>query len=186
MNKFLFVVFVALNLLGCSEKKDFTPSAHLTPQQQDQNIWKIIRYLAKPPEGLLPMEVFYPQYDSFYHVAQGLHRLDAYYINEETHYFLISRRAPSIKDKRVATGGRMKFDELGNLTEYEEVFRTWKMEDEVLKKKSLLLFDILVRGGDLTRYYTNNNSEEYIEFPDPINYYDVKDRKWKIREAPTN
>lgn len=181
MKRLLFVVFAALALLGCSGKKDFTPAAYLTPQQQDQNMWKIIRYLAKPPEGLLPMEIFYPQYDSFYRAAQSLHRLDAYYIDGDVHYFLVSRRAPSIKDKRVATGGRMKFDEQGNLTEYEEVFRTWKMEDEVLKKKSLFLFDILVRGGDLTRYYTANNSEEYIEFPDERTYFDVQSRTWRTR-----
>ncbi|MFN5170574.1 MAG: hypothetical protein ACK5DD_13200 [Cyclobacteriaceae bacterium] len=182
MNKLIFVALAVLIAIGCSGKKDFAPSV-LTPQQQDEKMWKIIRYLAKPPEGLLPMEVFYPQYDSFYRAAQSLHRLDGYYRDGEVDYFLVSRRAPSIKDKRVATGIRMKFDEQGNLAEYEEVFRTWKMEDEVLKKKSLFLFEIMVSGGDLTRYYTANNSEEYIEFPDARTYFDKAERKWKIKEA---
>ncbi|WP_238531621.1 hypothetical protein [Nitritalea halalkaliphila] len=38
----------------------------------------------------------------------------------------------------------------GQLLHYEEVFRTWKFEEEELLEKGLFLFDRMVRGEDLT------------------------------------
>jgi hypothetical protein len=145
-------------------------------------MWKIIRYLAKPPEGLLPMEIFYPQYDSFYQIAQSRHRLDAYYIDGEAHYFLVSRPAPSLTEKRVATGGKMKFDGNDSLAEYEEIFRTWKMQPDSLRKKSILLFEKMVKGEPLEKYQTRFTApEEFIEFPDEKTYYDKEARAWRSK-----
>lgn len=145
-----------------------------------------MRYIAKPPEGLTKLERFYKGYDPYYREQQSRHRMDGYYIDGETHYFVISRPAPSIHEKRVATGGRMKFDKEYNLIEYEEVFRTWKMKDADLKKKSLMLFDLMVKGESLEKYQTKYTTpEEYIEFPDDVNYYDKTEREWKQKQ-PAN
>ena len=173
---FFCVCFI---LIGCS--KGYAPDEHLSPQQQTDNVWKIIRYLARAPENVTFEERFYKGYDKYYQEQMALHRLDAYFIGADgTHYFLISRRAPSLIDKRVATGGRMKLDEEGDLLEYEEVFRTWKMEDKDLVKKGIVLFDLMVKGKSLDPYLTKNSwPEEYIEFPDDQTYFDVEARAWK-------
>lgn len=177
--KWTTCLLAVLILFGCS--KGYNPDEHLSAQDQYNQIWKIIRYLARAPENVTPQERFYNGYDSYYEKQAGLHRLDAYFIGDDgTHYFLVSRRAPSLTEKRVATGGKFREDGDGNLTYYEEVFRTWKMPDSVLARKSVMLFDKMVKSESLDPYLTKNSwPEEYIEFPDERTVYDVKEREWK-------
>ncbi|MFM7487257.1 MAG: hypothetical protein ACKO13_10105, partial [Cytophagales bacterium] len=152
--KYHYVLILAMLVTACS--KGYKPTDHLTGKEQDEFVWKIIRYIAKPPEvsNLSKPERFYKGYDPYYQEQQARHRLDAYFIKDDVHYFLISRQAPSIVVKRVATGGRLKLDAKGNLLEYEEVFRTWKMTEEMLQKKSMKLFDLMVKGEPLEKYRT--------------------------------
>lgn len=165
-------------LLACG--KSYKPDSHLSVQKQDEIMWKIIRYLAKPPEGLTKPERFYKGYDPYYEEQKSRHLLEAYFISEGTHYFLVSRPAPSLVEKRVATGGKLKLDANGKLLEYEEVFRTWKMIPDTLKRRSLFLFDKMVKGESLAPYYTaNSKGVDYIEFPDNVNYYDKSLRSWE-------
>ena len=138
--------------------------------------------MGKAPENVDKAEIFDRKYDAHYLDIASRYRFDQYYIDDKgTHYFLISRPAPSLYEKRVATGGKLKFDENGKLIEYEEEFRTWKMKDEDLKVRGTLLFDLMVNGKDLSPYYRINSSEEYIEFPDEHNYYDKTERMWKSK-----
>jgi hypothetical protein len=181
MVRFQFFIVCLVLIAGC--KKGYDPAEHLTAEEEYDQVWKIIRYLAKPPENLTFKERFYKGYDKYYQEQTSLHRLDAYFVDKEgTHYFLVSRRAPSITDKRVATGGKLTQNADGSIATYEEVFRTWKMPDSILIRKSLMLFDLMVKGEPLDPYLTKNSwPEEYIEFPDDRTYYDVNDRTWKGR-----
>lgn len=179
--KFVFGLLILALLLG-SCAPSYNPDDHLSKKEQYDLQWKIIRYLGRAPEGLMFEERFYKAYDSHYEKQMGLHRLDALYEKAGTYYFLISRRAPSIQDKRVATGGKMKLNERGELAEYEEVFRTWKMPEQDLAKKGVLLFDKMVKGESLDQYLTKNSwPEEYIEFPDDVTYFDTASRQWLQR-----
>lgn len=169
-----------LGLTAC--QKSYDPAEYLTPQEQYDNMWKIIRYIGRAPENLTMQERFYKGYDDHYKEQMSQHRLDAYYVDGNIHYFLISRRAPSLIEKRVATGGKMKLDDKGELVEYEEVFRTWKMVDSVQIKKSIFLFDKMVKGESLDPFLTKNSMpEEYIEFPDDQVYFDKNERTWKTK-----
>ncbi len=175
-------VILALLIAGaCSSKNNYEVSAHLTPQQQDEMMGKIIRYLGRAPEGLTFDERFYAAYDSFYQEQARLHKFDAYYKDGTTHYFLVSRRAPSLVDKRVATGGKLILN--GNkITDYEEVFRTWKMVPDTLAKREMILFDKLVRGESLKSFETKySNGVEYIEFPDEYTFFDKQTRQWRTK-----
>jgi hypothetical protein len=42
----------------------------------------------------------------------------------------------------------------------------------------------MVKGESLTLFERKRSQEEYIEFPDEINYYDAQERQWKQRERP--
>lgn len=178
MRTYLIILIASGLFLGCT--KDYAPDSYLSAQEQYDQMWKIIRYLGKPPENLTFEERFYKGYDSYYEKQIAAHRLDAYFIDDSgTHYFLVSRRAPSLVEKRVATGGKMKLDAEGTLTEYEEVFRTWKMVDSLQVSRSLFLFDKMVKGQSLEPYLTKNSMpEEYIEFPDDRVYFDKEKRQW--------
>jgi hypothetical protein len=167
---------------SCNFKKDYNPHSYLSVKEKDKVLMSIIRYLGKPLENVGLDERFDAKHDAYYLDIASRHRFDHYYIDDKGyHYFLISRPAPSLFEKRVATGGQLKFDETGKLIKYEEVFRTWKMKEEDLKARGTLLFDLMVNGKDLSPYYRSNSTEEYIEFPDDHNYYDKEERMWRIK-----
>lgn len=174
-------IFLAVVVSACQTKNKYQVSEHLTPQQQDEMMWKIIRYVGRAPEGISFEERFYAPYDSAYQEQARLHKFDAYFIKGNTHYFLVSRRAPSLVDKRVATGGKFEWND-EKITEYEEVFRTWKMVPDTLAKREMILFDQFVRGESLVHYETrNSNDVEYIEFPDERTYFDKATKQWKVK-----
>lgn len=183
MKKITFAgLFLALMAGACSTKNNYQVSTHLTPQQQDDMMGKIIRYVGRAPEGITFEERFYAPYDSIYQEQAKLHKFDAYFIKGNTHYFLVSRRAPSLVDKRVATAGKFVLRDDNKITGYEEVFRTWKMMPDTLAKREMILFDKLVKGESLTPYETrNSNGVEYIEFPDERTYFDKVSMQWKTK-----
>jgi hypothetical protein len=84
----------------------------------------------------------------------------------------------------VAAGGKLVLADGSTLVYYNELFRTFKMKDEELKEKSTFLFDRMVKGEVLTIFERAKSQEEYIEFPDQINYYDAQERQWKQRQQP--
>ena len=53
------------------------------------------------------------------------------------------------------------------------------MTEDELAIKGEFLFDLLVKGKDLSPYFPQNSGkEEYIEFPDEHTYYDTINRVW--------
>ena len=174
-------------LAACTNKADkYSTSRNAGDKEivtkMDANLWAMMRYLGKPPEGLTPPERFYPGYDSHYVAQMKLHVIDAWYKDGDMNYFLVSRSAPSVTKKRVATGGKVIFDEEGKIKEYEEMFRTWRLAPDTLKKRAIILFDKMVKGEPLRFYETKySNGLEYIEFPDEVNYFDKEERAWKVK-----
>lgn len=178
---FIFLISTLL-LFSCRFEKDYQPGSHLAAQQQEELMQSIIRYVARSPEGILPEQRMDGRFDSHYEEQRRLHRLDAYYVDSDVHYFLVSRVAPSLMEKRVAIGGRLERDNSGKITYYEEVFRTWKMEPDSLARRSLFLFDRMVRDEDLTQFYTSKTGNtDYIEFPDDRTFYDTNQRIWRTK-----
>lgn len=181
MKILFFLLLLSFVVMGCDSGKDYNPDSHLSVMEKDKVMAAVIRYLAKPPEGY-ESERFDKKHDAYYMEVAGRHKIANYYIDSKgVHYFLITRPAASLMEKRVATGGKAKFDKDWNLIDYEEVFRTWKMKEEELNKKGLLLFDLMVKGQPLESYQMPTSKEEYIEFPDQRTYYDKTSRSWKVK-----
>jgi hypothetical protein len=182
MRRALILLSIAVVLACCQSDKDYRPASHLSAQQQEDLLKDVIRYVARSPEGVLPEQRTDTRYDSHYEEQRRLHRLDAYYVDDNVNYFLVSRVAPSLTEKRVAIGGRLEKDDNGTISYYEEVFRTWKMEPDTLARRSLFLFDVMVRDEDLTQYYTSKTGNtDYIEFPDDRTFYDTNQRIWRTK-----
>ncbi|MFM7859489.1 MAG: hypothetical protein ACKO96_48085, partial [Flammeovirgaceae bacterium] len=142
------VLILVVFTISCKQK-GYQPSEYLTLKQQDAIMWTLMRYVARPPEGLTFPERFYKGYDKHYQEQQALHKLDAFYIKGDTCFFMVSRRAPSLVEKRVANAGKFVLTEKGELMYYKEVFRTFKMKSDELHKKSFFLFDRMVKNEDL-------------------------------------
>lgn len=124
------------------------------------------------------------QFDTYYQELASKHVLKKYFISENgEHFFLEWRQAPSLHEKYVATGGKLRMDADGNLAVFEEIFRTWKMHPDTLSRRGSLLFDRMVNGQSLKEFETAySKGVEYIEFPDENVYYDKQARKWRSKQ----
>lgn len=183
MNKIL-VLCAVLFFTACAQKNeikaDYNPSSFLAEEEIDDFKYEIIRYVGKLAGKANHDTKFEERFDEYYIDLANRHQLLYYFENEDNGevYFLITRIAPSLHYRKVGFGGKLSRNSEGEIMHYEEAFRTWKMEEEELKEKSLLLFDLYVNGKDLTAYYPENSKGEYIEFPNNDVFYDVKKRQW--------
>jgi hypothetical protein len=162
----------------------YMPAKYMDSQQQAAFVYSISRYAAPRPPRASEQNKFEARFDTAYKRLASAIRIEAlHYGSDSSIFFMISRIAPSIKVKRVATIGRLKYENGGNSFEiYEEVARTWKLEEPDFSIKSFFLFDKIVKGEDVSAYYTKNTGDQnlYIEFPDDKVTYDRVARSWTI------
>jgi hypothetical protein len=176
--KIHFLIIIAL--LQCTGSNKYDP-ALLSPHEKDEIMMKIIRYVAKAPENVSDAEKFKSEYNTYYQERASQCFLEQFYSDGKISYFLVSQPAPSLTEKRHATGGKMRLNNDGSIQDYEEVFRTWKMAPDTLRQRSHFLFDKMVKGESLESFYTKNTGDQYIEFPDDLTYYDKVLRTWKAK-----
>ena len=181
--KYIYLLFL-LTLFGCNnEPKNILPKQHLTLKEEELFKYKIIRYIERLPKYATDENKFESKFDEEYKKkAENCDLLFYYKDNQKNVYFAITKIAPSIKLKKTATAGKLKYNDNDSLVFYEEVFRTWKMETKELHEKTELLFRKFIDTDDLSSYYTKNSKPEfYIEFPDENTNYDTISRKWKLK-----
>ncbi|HEX8577008.1 MAG TPA: hypothetical protein VF677_12010 [Flavobacterium sp.] len=184
--KYLIFFIFSISLLSCNKNFNIKPSSYLTSKQQEEFKYSIIRYIEGLPANATNKNKFDTIFDKEYKIKAKKSDLLYYYKDEpaNTVYFAIAKIAPSIKLKKNATVGKVKYNEKGEIVEYEEEFRTWKMEEEELIKKTNMLFNKYIRNEDLTPYYSkNSNPEFFIEFPDDYTFYDNESRLWKTKNS---
>jgi hypothetical protein len=164
--------------VSCSKKK-YDPDTYYSPKEQDSLVYSLIRYCAKPPSAATHDTKFNEQYDTYYRTVAEDWDIRAYYVDDDsTHFFLLTKPARSITPMREAIGGKMKVSHAA-LVSYEEVFRTWKMPEEKLNERFVILFDKMVKHESLAPYYPKNAGDQYIEFPDDRFYFDKTKRRWR-------
>ena len=171
-----------LLVISCNrEKINSNPNQYLSKEQQMDFKLSIVRYYEKlPTEKDNHLTKFDTTHDKYYlKKAQNSDLLYLYIDDDSTYHFAITKVAPSLKIKKVATIGKLKKDKSGKIVYYEEAIRTWKMEKNELEKKTRILFEKYINNEDLEPYYTKNSGNDfYIEFPDDNNKYDVEKRQW--------
>ncbi len=176
----LALMWMLLAFAGCQMRSGTQAGEKPDAATEQQWLNRIIRYAGYMPQKADDTTKFDTIYNSFYAEQVAKHRIDLFYQDAGSGdvFLLVSRIAPSLKIKRVGIGIHARVVD-DSLVYYEEVFRTWKMEEPDLARKGALLFDLMVKGKDLSRYYPQNSGkEEYIEFPDAHTRYDVQKRKW--------
>lgn len=183
MKNAIIYLLIVVSFAQCTRKKQYDPDAILSPHQKDEMMMKIIRYVARAPENVKPIEIFNSEYDSYYQERAGQCFLEQYFVIGDSQYFLVSQPAPSLTEKRHATGGVFVLDDNGKVQGYQEIFRTWKMAPDTLRKRSHFLFDKMVKRESLEPFYTNKTGDNYIEFPDDKTFYDTDSRTWKTKEV---
>jgi hypothetical protein len=181
ISSIFLIGLLSLSVCSCVQEEKYNPATYLPEDEYHQFLMKISRYVAKLPKRVTHEQKFDPKYDLYYQQEMQQYKLQHYYISaDSTHYFLVNRPAPSLYDKRVAIGGKLKYNK-GEITEYEEVFRTWKLKEEELNRKGEVLFAAMVEKGTVDEYLPDNTQEDWVEFPDSRNYFDKDSRRWKIK-----
>ncbi len=181
MKNISFLFILLFTVLSCKENKiNADPNASLTVAEQESFKYSVSRYINRLARKAAHDSKFNHEFDQEYKEMAERNDLLYYYEDEKGGiYFAIAKIAPSLTLKKAATVGRLKIDSQGNITEYEEGFRTWKMPEEELREKTGILFEKYYKGEDLSGYYTeNSNGEYYIEFPDRLTTYNKEKRQW--------
>jgi len=186
MKNLFYLVLVSLLLISCQQQPtDYSPESTLSTEKQDSFKYEIVRYAGRLAKRAKYENKFDTKFDEAYKTMATSMHLHKYYVNPNDGYtyFEVSRIAPSIHERYVATGGRLKKNATGEITEYEEIYRTWKMEQSDLRKKSDIFFDYMVHGKDLAPYYTANIGDtEHIEFPDQQTFFNKTTRRWEMKD----
>lgn len=175
-----FILFISCK----KEPLNLDPNQHLSLEEQEAFKYNIIRYYDKRPKKVTQEDKFNKENDSVYKVKAKRSDLLFIYFDKKTqeYYFAVTRIAPSIGLKKVATVGKLKKDSNDSIIYYEENFRTWKMEMGELKEKTSYLMEKYINGEDVSPYLTKNSSPEFwIEFPDDNSYYCTESRQWKTK-----
>lgn len=182
MRRIIILMLLAGTVVSCSDSnRKNKASESLTPSEADAVKKAIIRFVSKAPDGTSGNEKFDAKYNAYYEENAKRCFLEFYTVKDNYHYFLVTQPAASMVEKRHATGGRFALNDKGEVTEYEEIFRTWKMTPQDLRTKSEIIFNDMVAGESLERYYTKHAGDKYIEFPDDRTYYDKEARAWKVK-----
>lgn len=179
MKHFTLIICLIFSFSCNNHSVDLKPESYLSPEEIDQFKYDIIRYVDRLAKKASHATKFNTTFDDYYKSKSKDLDLQFYYKSKDTIYFAVTKIAPSIKLKKVATGGKIVKDKNGDIAYYEETFRTYKMEVPILLEKTELIFQDLIKGKDITKYeFKNTNPEEFIEFPDENTFYDSKERIW--------
>lgn len=173
-------------LFGCNSGVKPDVDSQLTLSEQDSFKYSIIRYLGHLPKRAKEATKWDSEFDETYLRQAQSFNLDKYHVDKDSGYvyFEISRIAPSFHERYVATGGRLAYNKDGSIGAYEEIYRTWKMSKAQLEEKTRIFFPKMVKGQDLSPYYTANVGDtEHIEFPDEQTYFNKETRKWQHKDA---
>lgn len=175
---FLAVLIPVVN--SCNERNNYEPFSCFNKDRETQLIDSVVRYMAKLPPNANQKSKFESTFDDYYSRAAKDYDLRLCYLKDSVYYLLFSRAARSITPMREAIGCKIVLKG-GTFLDYEEVFRTWKMPDNILRERYPVLFENMVKGNSLEPYYAKNKGDQYIEFPDDRFYFDKKSRVWKDR-----
>ncbi len=181
MKTYYSLFALCIVVCSCGQKSYRVEDYISDAQRREEILFQIVRHTGKLPDNKTHEQRFLPEMDSAHraHQIERNYRFEAYCVKKDTHYYMVSRIAPSLYEKRICLAGKIVFDQKGDIVEFEEVFRTFKMLDEERKRKSEMLYQLMLEGKDLSPYYfKNSKGEEFIEFPDEYNYYDKKQRRW--------
>jgi len=183
-----YLVIIFLVLAGCNQKQSINAEDYMTRDRQQEVVNKLVRYATK----LAPNSTLETRFDSAFNDYYNRVAADYQFMyllpeSDSSYYFLFSRPARSATPTFEGVAGKLSLNKQDSLIEYEETFRTWKMQYQDLQSRGKYLFNLMTKGEDLSPYYSNKAGDKYIEFPDGRFYFDKNKRRWidKVMEETT-
>jgi hypothetical protein len=181
LKTFRLLFLLLLTAQGC-KKDDYNPDRYFSKKEQTSIIRECVYYSAKVPPGATHETKFNQEFNTYYDLATQEYDMRACYQDKDSAYFfLMTRKARSIWPAREAIGGKFSVDHKTKLLDYEETFRTWKMTEDTLNTRSFELFELMIKGKDLTHFQTKYKGDRYIEFPDDNYSFDKATKRWRSK-----
>lgn len=178
LTRLAILLIVCIGFSCGNSETEYDVADCFATEQVKHVIDTVVRYMAKLPPMANHTNKFESRFNEYYTAVATDYDIRLCYKNQNTYYVLFTRAARSITPMREAIGCKIKMN--GNkFDEYEEVFRTWKMSDNILRERYPLLFEKMILEESLEPYYAKNKGDQYIEFPDDRFYFDKESRIWK-------
>ena len=185
---FLVILACAAVLSNCSNKKsNYNPDDCLTQEKQQALLQVMVRYASKLPPEATHETKFNPEFNWYYDRAVEESKILYCFLetSDSTYKLLVARQARSVTPMEEGIALRIKFDHSGGFEAYDEVFRMWKMQADTLRNRGKFLFDKMVKGEDLSLYYSRFQQDRFIEFPNDRFTFDLEKRRWRDAELDT-
>lgn len=183
LKTFGLLLLLLLAVQGC-KKDDYSPDRYFSKEEQTAIIRECVYYSAKVPPGATHETKFDQEFNSYYDLATNEYDMRACYKDQDSAYFfLMTRKARSIWPAREGIGGKFRVDSKTKLLDYEETFRTWKMTEDTLNARAFELFELMIKGKDLTPFQTKYKGDRYIEFPDDNYSFDKATKRWRNKNG---
>jgi len=178
----LYFIISSITLVACNQQEKYNPDLYFSKEVQASLIKQSVRYSAKLPPGATHTNKFSAEFDEYYDRAtQECDFRECYSAGDKSYFFLMTRKARSIWPAREAIGGKISVDTDNKISDYEEIFRTWKMTEDSLNDRAFELFELMVKKEDLTPYRSKYKGDRYIEFPDDRFYFNTEKKIWSDR-----
>jgi hypothetical protein len=177
-----FILVLVMVLCAC-ERDRYSPANELSNNDQARLIRQMVYYSTKLPPDATDLDKFDAKYNWYYDRAAAECSLLKFFAtpDEGYYYFLMARSARSITPMHEGIAGKVKLTAGGDLADYEEVFRIWKMHADTLAVRGAMLFDRMVRGKDLSLFYPKFQGDKFIELPTDGYYFDKLTKRWKSK-----
>jgi hypothetical protein len=178
---YFFILAALITATGCHQGNKKYDAAQCFPVDKQQIFLQaMVRYASKLPPEASHETKFENRFDWYYDKAVSESQiLYCHFDGKDSVYsILVARQARSITPMQEGIAVKIKFNNGIGFKQYEEVFRTWKMPQDTLKKRGLFLFKTMINGGDLKLYSSKFQQDRFIEFPDDRFYFDKVQRKW--------
>jgi hypothetical protein len=172
-------IVILFAFCSCQPNDPYQVDKYFSKEKADKIIEQSVRYSAKLPKTGTHETKFSSKFDEYYiQVAKDYDFRRCSRSSNNEYFFLMTRKARSIWPAREAIGGSLKINAENRLTDYAEVFRMWKMTEDTLNIRAFELFDLMVKGKDLTPYRSKYKGDRYIEFPDDKNSWNSSEKRW--------
>lgn len=139
-------------------------------------------YLLLPPKDVNGAERLLPKHQPYFTKRLNMLEVKALKSKPDSSISFLIYRKDSAGSKKVAVGGKLRHV-TGNLAQYIEAFRTRPLNQPELDQKALVLFDLMLKGKDLSPYLTHNRpgTDVYIDLPAENTRWDSAGRAWTVR-----
>jgi hypothetical protein len=173
-----------IGISSCSKSKEAYSVHLLIPEKakQDSLLVRIVTIIEEHmPDSVEKGDRFKPEQQTFFKSEMNKYKFEYLYKDDKGDYcYYISKPAYGVPELSVGLAGKFKLDDQGNLSDFEESYRMFRMTPEELDKKKFEVYESFVEGKDLASFHRDPDTDPYIEFPNDHVGYDKKKMEWYL------